>query len=302
MVAGAVATVPILVVKYKNATTPDINSALSLSLILIIISAIIYLFFRSQTKNLRFTFGAIYADAEKRLSKYANAPVLLSIAFLFLIVLLPSFYFLRAMDMNFFADEITNAIWISMIVAFFATVVSIIFGLPFAFYIASKSFASDFFKLLNDMILLIPTVTIGLSLSLFWSTRFDEIIVLILAHVAMIFPYFVSSFSEMLQSRDINLPDVARTLGARPFYAFRTVTFALVLPAFISATIIAFMRSVAETGGTLAASKTISTIPILIMNLHNSANDGQAASAATLLLFVSVIIVFVLRNGQKVNK
>jgi ABC-type Fe3+ transport system permease subunit len=289
-------------VNYKNSTTPDTNSALSLSLIMIIISAIIYLFFRSQTKTLRFTFGTIYADAEKRLSEYGLIPILISIVFLVVVVLLPSFYFLRAIDMNFFTNEIISSIWISIVVAFLATSTTIIFGLPFAFYIASKSFASDFFKLLNDMILLIPTVTIGLSLSLFWSTRFDEIIVLILAHVAMIFPYFVSSFSEMLQSRDINLPDVARTLGARPFYAFRTVTFALVLPAFISATIIAFMRSVAETGGTLAASKTISTIPILIMNLHNSANDGQAASAATLLLFVSVIIVFVLRNGQKVNK
>lgn len=297
--AGALKTVPVLTVYFKNSTPPDMDAAVSLSAVFLLLSAGLFLLVQHYTKMRKAGIGRIYADAERRLSARGRVGDWAGIAFLALIVLLPSVYFLRFSDFDFFAPKIVDAIAVSFGVAAAATGLSVAFGLPLAMFIAAKKPMSAPLKLLVDMGLLMPTVTIGLSLSLFWTGRLDEAIVLVLAHVAMVFPYFVSPVSEILSAMDAGLVEVARSLGARPFYAFRTIVFPLIKPTIIAGTVVAFMRSVSETGGTLAVSKTIETIPLLIVNLNNAGNIGAAASAAALLLAVSLALVFVLRNTQK---
>jgi spermidine/putrescine transport system permease protein len=216
-----------------------------------------------------------------------------------LIVLLPSLYFLKFTNFEFFTPKTIDAISISFAIGIAATVLTMLFGLPFALYIASKKTGSQALRLVNDLALLIPTVTIGISLSLFWAGKLDESILLVFTSISVIFPYFASSVAEMAEGMDKSLVEVARSLGAKPFYAFRTVTLPLLMPTFVAGTLIAFMRSIAETGSTLAISKTIVTIPILIVNESKAGNNAAAASAAVLLLAISVVVVLLLRSLQK---
>ncbi|MCX6769228.1 MAG: ABC transporter permease subunit [Candidatus Micrarchaeota archaeon] len=299
IVAGAVQTVPVLTVFYKNSTPPDMNAAISLSMILILISAAIFLVMRRWTGKSHYSFSRVYVEAEKRLSKYSMHGCAIGLLAFFAIVLLPSIYFLKFTDFDFFTPQTISAISISFGVGISATLITLLFGIPFSLYIASSQRGSSIFKLFNDLALLVPTVTIGISLSLFWAGRLPEMDLLVLTSVAVIFPYFAGTVSEIASNLDRSLIEVARSLGARPFYAFRTVLFPLLLPTLVAGTLIAFMRSVAETGSTLAVSKTIVTIPILIVNLSKAGQNAQAASAAALLLAISVIIVFALRSTQK---
>ncbi len=299
LVAGAAKTVPILTVYFKGSTPPDMNSAISLSAIFLAVSAIIFIFMRSQLGVRRFSMGKVNADLNKRLSRFGSVADITGMLFLLLIVMLPSFYFFKFTDFNFFSPAVIDAIVVSFALAGAATLLSIIFGMPFALYIASRGPFSGTLKLLNDLSMMMPTVTIGLSLSLFWAGKADEAVVLVLAHTAMIFPYFVSTVTEVLSEMDQNLSEAARSLGARPFYAFRTIVLPLIRPTLIAGIVVAFMRSVSETGGTLAVSKHIETIPLLIVNLSKAGQNAQAASAAVLLAVLSIILVLVLKTTQK---
>ncbi len=299
IVAGAQKTVPILTVYFKNSTPPDTNSAISISIISLVLSAALFFLVQRSAVMRRYSLGRVYANAEKKLSNFGwclDSAVLL---FLFIIVLVPSFYFLKFTDLDFFNIRALDAIIVSFGVALAATAASVVFGFPLALFIASKNRASGVIKLLVEMSMLMPTVTIGLSLSLFWAGKLDEIFVLILAHIAMIFSFFVSPVAEILSDMDKSLIEVARSLGARPFYAFRTVVLPIVKPTVIAGLVVAFMRSVSETGGTLAVSKSIITVPLLIVNLTKENLPGAAASAAALLLAISLLLVFVLRMSQR---
>ena len=299
LVAGATMTVPVLTVYFKNSAPADMDAAISLSIIFLLLSAVLFFLMRRSAATSKFRLGKVYADAERRLSGFGKASDIAGLAFLLLIVMIPSFYFLRFSNSDIFSQRTLDAIGVSFAVAGAATLLSVIFGLPLALIIASKRKFSGALGLLVELGLLMPTVTIGLSISLFWAGKLPEGIVLVLAHVAIIFPYFVSPVSEVLREMDKNLVEVARSLGATPFYAFRTIVLPLVKPTLIAGLVVAFMRSVSETGGTLAVSKSIATIPILVVNLTQEGNHAEAASAAILLLAVSLVLVFVLRYSQR---
>lgn len=297
--AGALRTVPILTVYYKNSSPTNINAAISLSAVFLLLSGALFLLVRSRLNMKRMSLGRVYADAEKRLSAHGWLSDGVAMLFLLGIVLLPSFWFLRFTDFNFFAPRTIDAIAVSFGVAAAATLLTIAFGLPLALLIAGKKKYSWLLRLLVEMGMVVPTVTIGLSLSLFWAGKLDEALVLVFAHVAMIFPFFVSPVAEILSDMDENLEQVARSLGAKPFYAFRTIVLPLIWPTVIAGTVVAFMRSVSETGGTLAVSQNIETIPLLVVNLTREGMQAQAASAAVLLLAVSLLLVIVLRGSQR---
>ena len=299
LVAGAARTVPILTVYFKNAKPADMDSALTLSAIFLIASALLFMFVRSQLGIRRIRLSQVNAGLEKRLSRMGWFSDGAGVLFLLLIVLLPSFWFFKFTDFNFLSASTLDAILVSFALAGAATLISFVFGLPLALFIASGKRGSGIIKLFNDLSMIMPTVTIGISLSLFWAGRAPEAVVLVLAHTAIVFPYFVGSVSEVLAEMDGNLVQVARTLGASPFRAFRTIVLPLIKPTIIAGLVVAFMRSVSETGGTLAVSQSIQTVPILIVNLSKAHQDAQAASAAVLLLAMSIVLVLVLRWSSK---
>ncbi|MBM3229861.1 ABC transporter permease subunit, partial [Candidatus Parvarchaeota archaeon] len=169
LVAGAIKTVPVLTVFYKNSTPADIDAAISISAILIAVSAFIFLFARSSIDSKKSGLGKIFVDAERRISGYSGAGMVAGVLFFAAIVLLPSFFFLKYTDANFLSKDILEAITISFAIGLSATILSIALGLPFAMYLASKGLGSRLFKLVNEMCMLMPTVTIGISLSLFWA-------------------------------------------------------------------------------------------------------------------------------------
>jgi len=299
LVAGMAKTVPILTVYYKNAVPPNLDSAISLSAVFIAASAILFMLVRSQLGVRQIRLSQVNVSLERRLSRFGRIADWLSVAFLFLLVLLPSFYFFKFTDFNFLSTSTLDAIGVSFALAGVATLLSLLFGLPLALYIAARKRGSETIKLLNDMSMIMPTVTIGLSLSLFWAGKAPEAVVLVLAHTAMIFPYFVGAVSEVLGEMDESLTQVARSLGASPFHAFRTVVLPLIQPTIIAGLVVAFMRSVSETGGTLAVSTTIQTIPLLIVNLSKAGQNAQAASAAVLLVAISILLILALKWSQK---
>lgn len=167
-----------------------------------------------------------------------------------------------------------------------------------------KSVAAVFDVLVNIPII-VPSVALGFSLSLFWRglpLNIPELLLIIFAHVSITYPYFVKSLAAAIGRIDFELENAARILGARPFAVFRTIILPLVKYSFFAGAIIMFTRSVSETGATVAVSATLKTVPVLLINyikpLITATGVGLSSDVGLgcgFLILFSIIILLVLR-------
>lgn len=293
------ATAPVQTMLYKN--SGDMTSAISLSIILIATSTILLVLVRYLSNRFGIPIGKVYPSFEKSLNGLTLEKNVLAFAFFIIIILVPAFYLLGFVSYspNEFG-EIMDAIGISFLIAFIATIANLIFGVGMALLIGRNKYGvGPIFEFLTDMVMVMPTVALGLSLGMFWNAfKLNELLVLAMAHISLSYPYVVKPVAASIRDLDKNLEDAARGLGATPFKVFRTITLPLIMPSIVAGAVMAFMRSLSETGATMAVSKTYKTIPVLIVGFVNASPTryGDAAFASVLLLGVAFIAAYLLRR------
>jgi ABC-type spermidine/putrescine transport system permease subunit II len=81
------------------------------------------------------------------------------------------------------------------------------------------------------------------------------------------------------------------TLGAAPLTTFRKILVPLTLPAIFSGTVLAFARSLGETGATLVVSGVFTTAPIAVISWVSQFKFGSAAFLGSLLIIVASAII-----------
>ena len=210
-----------------------------------------------------------------------------------------------------FWQQFWPSLAISYFVGFVATLVNVALGLPMAVMIARKRMGkklSGVFELLINIPIIVPSVALGFSLMLFWTKlpiTIPALVLVILAHISITYPYFVKSLAAAISRVDLELENAARILGARPLAVFRTIIVPLVKYSFFAGAIIMFTRSVSETGATLAVlppNSTLMTVPVLLVSqikplitsagVHVSSDVGLGCG---FLILFSIIILLVLR-------
>jgi len=187
-------------------------------------------------------------------------------------------------------------------VASLATAVDLLLGLPMAVLIVRRRWGrlNELLNTLVDIPLVIPTSALGFSVYLFWGLKGVGVLppgfwLLTLTHIALAYPYAVRSLVAVLESVDPSLEEAARTLGAPPFTAFRTVTLPLIKPGLLSAAILSFTRSLGETGATIVVMGRVRTIPVLIVQWAESMALPAAAFACVILILISYLLLLSLR-------
>jgi thiamine transport system permease protein len=250
----------------------------------------------------------------KKASRSRNTVILIVF---FALILLPSLFValsaLQAIPTPTFTDALTGkgiwgGYWQSLLLSYglgaIVTVLNIIIGLPTAIIIARKKagkFMSSIFDLLVNVPLVVPSIALGVSLGIFWKTNFaslPDMVLLILAHLAITYPYFVRSMSAAVERISPDMEEAARTLGAKPLGVFRTIVFPLTKYSMLSGAIMVFTRSVSETGATLAVTSNLVTAPVLLVNWIKHvvpASSLDIALASGFLVLFSFIILLVLR-------
>jgi ABC-type spermidine/putrescine transport system permease subunit II len=147
----------------------------------------------------------------------------------------------------------------------------------------------------------VPSSALGISLTLFCAQQRlvpvpSLLFIVTLAHVAFTFPFVVRNVVGALEGLDPALEETARSLGARPLQSFRRVTFPTIKASILAGAIMAFTRSVGETGATLAvAGPAIVTAPVFIVSLVREQNFYPAALATMVLLLVSGTAMLIMR-------
>jgi thiamine transport system permease protein len=193
-----------------------------------------------------------------------------------------------------------SAVYASFAIAVFVSLIDVVAGLPLAWYISrGKARWLNALDTLVDIPFILPTVALGYSLLLFWSdsqgmsSLFGSSLVspgwllIVLLHFVFSFPIVVRVMVGALLDYQIVFEEASRTLGASPFTADRTVTLSILKPSLVSSFILAFARSISETGATLMVAGTFENGPVFISNARaEHLGDGP-------LVFVSLILIAV---------
>jgi len=322
MVAGAFENGPIFISNLKTAQEPGYEGALVfVSFILIVISCTIFVTIRLLGPRLKMPIKKVWPVAERKLSSsgVTNLRNGISLLVFFLLVLIPSlfvalpaFYAVTNGTLN---QAITGAgiwqeYWQSLILSYsigaIATLLNTIAGLPMAVLIARRRLGTTLSSVLDVLVnipLIVPSIALGISLSIFWKNFafIPEIGLLIFVHLSITYPYMVRSMAAAIERVNINYEEAARTLGGRPFTVFRTIILPLTKYSLIAGAVMVFTRSVSETGATLAVTE-LKTAPVLLVNWVKGvvpATSLEIGLGCGILVLFSFIILLVLRLFAK---
>ena len=315
MVSGLYKTAPVLVVDWRAQGTAGIPAAAFISLLLIATAWILLILVRTLSTEIRVPFFKVWPNAERVLS--SRKPRLLrdgvTITFFVIFIIIPSI-FIFAYAISGGTSLATgsqvktvswSAFWESLLLSFevasVVTVVNLLLGLPVAISIARKRLGilGGILEKLTDVPLVVPTSALGYSLFLFWGAFIGlkgfDIPALTMAHLSFTYPYIVKTVATSLQGLDPTYEDVARTLGANPLKVFRTVTFPLTKSGFLAGAVMAFTRSLSETGATMAVAVETKTAPVLIVEWVKYQALADAGWACIVLITISYLIMLLFR-------
>ena len=269
-----------------------------------IISALIVLFcMKFFIKHVNSPTQKVYPAAEKRISQgiYVQFRNAFASSFIILFIFIPSFFsllYLLTVPVSGAFDwgPFFQSIFISFIVAFSATFLALLLGLPIAIFITRKN--NRFSSLVDSIIdipYLVPSAALGISVGLFWRNPYTnwlpDIVLVILVHTAMVFPFLARNIVGGLEELDIKIEETARTLGATPLQVFNNITIPSIRGSILAGAVMAFTRSVGETGATSAVSSTLQTAPVYIVNSIKGGEYAVAAMATLMLTTIGYIFI-----------
>jgi thiamine transport system permease protein len=251
--------------------------------------------------------------SSKRIVKYGV--YLTAVVLFFALILVPPILGIMikwgAMQEVFGNGELTaralDAVKNSFVVAVLVSVLDVAAGIPMAWLIArSKSRWINVLDTLADVPFIVPTAVLGYSLLLFWyrleglSALFGGPLVspgwllVALLHFTFSYPVVVRVIVGALLDYKIEYEQASRTLGAPPFTTARTVTFGIIKPSLIAAFILAFARSISETGATMMVAGAFENGPIFIQNTKDT-YVGATVFVSLILIVVSCLIFAAVR-------
>ncbi|MEM3058459.1 MAG: ABC transporter permease subunit [Methanomassiliicoccales archaeon] len=307
-------TGPTLIGEWKKLSVahPELVPQLSfVSILLIVLALVLLAILKIIMMKVRLPFGKVWPRPEKFLSR-GITPRLKdfgALAFLFFFVLIPSFFIFSYAATSTPSggdwDPFWSSLGYSFGIAFVVTVIDLSFGIPLAILISRSESRklSSLLDLLVNVPLIVPTAALGYSLGQFWNDQFlipsEPTLLIIMAHVAFTYPLVVRNVAGAIEEIDPAFEETARTLGARPIQAFRRVLYPMIKGSILAGSIMAFTRSLGETGATQAVVSEAITAPVYIVELVKEQNYYAAGLACIALIVVSYLAMLFLRYITK---
>jgi putative spermidine/putrescine transport system permease protein len=204
------------------------------------------------------------------------------------------------------SPDLWRAATLSLQVAGIATAISTVLAVTAALAIAREPrLWARFLDSVFMSPLMLPTLALGLGL-LVWFNVFGtgvSMVTLVIGHTAITTPYILRTTCASLSQLDPVLLESARSLGAGPWFAFRTVTLPLILPGIAAGAFIAFMMSFDNVAISLFLSDARSEVlPIRLWNIIESNLDVRAAAVSGVLIAVTTVLVIMMERFVGVSR
>lgn len=207
--------------------------------------------------------------------------------------------------------QIRDATLLSLQDAAITAGIATLFGVPLGYVLARRVFRGrGVLQALVDLPLAVPHTVAGIALLFllgrtgwiggpaahigvsFYTSQWGIV-------AAMLFvscPFGVNSARVTFEAIDARIEQAARSLGASPWHVFRRITVPLGLRGILTGTVLVYARSISEFGAVVIIAYYPATAPVEIYNLFLQSGLTQSASAAVVLLIVSLATFLVLRT------
>lgn len=201
--------------------------------------------------------------------------------------------------------------------AFYSSIAAALIGFLLAWIIARYEFPGRrLLDALVDLPFALPTAVAGITLAVLfapggWFGQYFHFFGIKIAYaypgllLAMTFtslPFVVRTVQPVLQDADLECEEASRTLGASEFQTFWRITFPAVIPALITGTSQAFIRSLGEFGAVIMIAGNMpfrTEVSSLMIFVRLQEFDYPAASAiASVILLASLLLLFTLQVLQ----
>jgi spermidine/putrescine transport system permease protein len=123
----------------------------------------------------------------------------------------------------------------------------------------------------------------------------------VIGHIVITLPYTILVLMPRLQQIDVSLEEAAYDLGAGRLRTFRSITLPLLLPAVVSAYLIAFTTSFDEYAVASFVVGAQPTFPIYLYSaIRFPSNLPQVIAVAVVVISVSLFVVIAAEIGRRV--
>ncbi|HHO56936.1 MAG TPA: ABC transporter permease subunit [Thermoplasmatales archaeon] len=203
-----------------------------------------------------------------------------------------------------------RAIFISFEAGFFATLLSVIMGIPLAYILARKKFpGKNMVESIIDLPIVIPHTVAGIALLLVLGRNgiigaplddmgiriADSMAGIVAAMMFVSAPFFINHAREGFESVDPRMENVAMSLGATRARAMATITFPLSMRNMMVGAIMTWARAISEFGAVIVIAYFPMVAPTYIYSRYLEYGLSYATPIAALLLVLCVSIFLVLR-------
>lgn len=210
-------------------------------------------------------------------------------------------------------------LYLSFKVSIIATLVSIVIGLPIAYYLASsKGKIADFIDTLTSLPVVLPPTVLGYYLLVLLGRKsligklleekFDIMIVFtatgaIIASAAIAIPFLIKSAKTAFLEINNDLLNAARLLGRSEINIFFTIMIPVAWRGIIAGITMTFVRALGDFGTTLMVAGSIpdktTTMPIAIYDALVSGNKDLANFLVLIMTVVSVLVLYIVNRLEK---
>jgi spermidine/putrescine transport system permease protein len=192
--------------------------------------------------------------------------------------------------------ELRASIVTSAKIATLASVASVVLGLFASIVLVRRHvFARGAVSALLLSPLVVPLIALAIGLLIFLNEApliGPGLWAVVLGHVVLAIPYMILVLVPRLERLDIRLEEAARDLGAGALQTFRLITFPLLLPATVSAFLVAFVLSFDEIVVASFVAGETTTFPLyLFSQLRFPTLLPQVIAVAVIVMAASALVL-----------
>jgi spermidine/putrescine transport system permease protein len=239
---------------------------------------------------------------------FLYAPIVILLIFSFNNSAVPTFP-LSGFTLHWYHEFIVNgdlraALRTSALIAAATSVGAVFLGVLASLALVRRAFrAKPLVSALLLSPLVIPYLVFGIALLLLFHTLGvpNGALTVVIGHIVISLPYTILVLVPRLEQIDASLEEAAYDLGASRLRTFRSITLPLILPAVVSALLIAFTTSFDEYAVASFLVGPSTTFPIYLYSaLRFPSQLPQVIAVAVVVLVVSLTVVVAAEAGRRI--
>lgn len=213
-------------------------------------------------------------------------------------------------------------LYLSFRVAFTATIISLIIGLPIAYFLSrGRGKTVDFIDTFTNLPVVLPPTVLGYYLLVllgrqspigrFMENTFNTMIVFtpagaVIAASVVSIPYLIKSAKTAFLEINEDYLNAARLLGRNEFSVFCTVVMPIAWRGILAGITMSFARALGDFGTTLMVSGSIPgktmTMPIAIYDALQAGNTHMANLLVLIMTSIAIIVLFTINILERKMK